>query len=314
MSKARLDGKTAIVTGSNTGIGKITAREFYKIGARVILACRDVDKAEKAVNDIKSSVKPADEQPLGELVIKKLDLASLRSIKQCAKDILLSEERINILVNNAGVMMCPKSKTEDGFETQFGVNHLGHFVFTCLLLPRIISSAPSRIVIVSSLAHKFGSIHFDDLNLERGYTPIIAYNQSKLANVLFSNELAERLRNKGVNVYSLHPGVVRTELGRHLNASFLPGIRYIVKAVLYPFDKTPEQGAQTTIYCAIDENLANETGCYYSDCKKVTASAKARNMEDAKKLWDVSAQMVGLNNWDPLSTPSDQLPPLLQNI
>ncbi|KAK7602730.1 hypothetical protein V9T40_006704 [Parthenolecanium corni] len=314
ISKTRLDGKTAVVTGSNTGIGKITAREFYKIGARVILACRDLEKAEKAVKEIKDTVKPEDDQSVGELIIKKLDLTSFKSIKQCAEDILLSESRINILVNNAGIMMCPKGKTEDGFELQFGVNHLGHFLFTNLLLPRILNSTPARIVNVSSLAHKFGSIHFDDLNMEKCYTPIGAYAQSKLANVLFSNELAERLENRGVNVYSLHPGIVRTELGRHLNKSFIPGIRYVVRCVLYPFEKTPEQGAQTTIYCAISEDVAEETGYYYRDCKKGTKSRSARNPEHAKKLWDESAKLVELDDWDPFTAPGDKLPPILENI
>lgn len=292
VSKARLDGKTAIVTGSNTGIGKITAREFYRIGARVILACRDAEKAAKAVDDIKETVKSEDNQPLGELVIKKLDLGSLLSIKECAKDILQSEERINILVNNAGVMMCPKSKTADGFELQFGTNHLGHFLFTCLLLPRIRHSTPARIVNVSSLAHKKGRIHFDDINLENGYTPFGAYAQSKLANLLFSHELATKLKGKGVNVYSLHP----------------------VRLAFCLFDKTPEEGAQTTIYCSIEESLEDETGCYYSDCKKETPSTTATNDEESKKLWDLSLKMTGLGDWDPFTAPNDILPPPLQNI
>ncbi|XP_065209980.1 retinol dehydrogenase 11-like [Planococcus citri] len=314
VSKARLDGKTAIVTGSNTGIGKITAREFYRIGARVILACRDAEKAAKAVDDIKETVKSEDNQPLGELVIKKLDLGSLLSIKECAKDILQSEERINILVNNAGVMMCPKSKTADGFELQFGTNHLGHFLFTCLLLPRIRHSTPARIVNVSSLAHKKGRIHFDDINLENGYTPFGAYAQSKLANLLFSHELATKLKGKGVNVYSLHPGIVRTELGRHLNSIYFPGFRSVVRLAFCLFDKTPEEGAQTTIYCSIEESLEDETGCYYSDCKKETPSTAATNAEESKKLWDLSLKMTGLGDWDPFTAPNDILPPSLTNI
>lgn len=314
VSKARLDGKTAIVTGSNTGIGKVTAGEFYRIGARVILACRDTEKAEKAVDEIKETVRSENNEPLGELLVKKLDLSSLLSIKQCAKDILQTEERINILVNNAGIMMCPKSKTEDGFELQFGTNHLGHFLFTCLLLPRIRQSTPARIVNVSSLAHKRGAIHFDDINLENGYSPIGAYSQSKLANILFSNELATKLKGTGVNVYSLHPGVVQTELGRHLNSAYFPGVRAVVRAALHFFSKTPEEGAQTSIYCAIEESLANETGCYYSDCEKVAPAPKAENVEDAKKLWDLSVKMVQLGDWDPFTAPNDVLPPLLQNI
>ncbi|GFG35420.1 hypothetical protein Cfor_07746 [Coptotermes formosanus] len=283
---ARLDGKTAIVTGSNTGIGKFTVLDFINRGARVIMACRSVEKAEAAAKEIREATK--DVPGAGTVHVVKLDLGSLTSVRQCAKELLQNESRINLLVNNAGIMACPQSKTEDGFETQFGVNHLGHFLFTCLLLPRIIRSAPARIVNVSSRLHE-------------------TYRQSKLANVLFSSELGKRLQGTGVTTYALHPGVVRTELTRNFNASYFRGAHSMWQGVATLFLKTPEEGAQTTIYCSVDEKLADKTGLYYSDCKEKTPSRKARDAEAAKKLWDLSAKLVGLGDWNPF-TADDSAP------
>ncbi|CAG2194333.1 RDH12 [Mytilus edulis] len=259
----RLDGKTVLITGANTGIGKETAMDLAKRGARVILACRDLDKAKTAADDIKNRTGNAN------IVIKQLDLASLKSIKLFAGDINANENRLDILINNAGIMRCPYWKTENGFEMQFGVNHLGHFLLTNLLLDLIKKSAPSRILTVSSLAHERGTINFDDIYSEKSYDPGTSYSQSKLANVLFSRELAKRLEGTGVTTYSLHPG------------------QYIVK--------TPEEGAQTTIYCAVDEKLTSESGKYYSDCAEKTPSKEALDDEISNKLWTLSEQMVGLN-------------------
>ncbi|PNF13961.1 Retinol dehydrogenase 12 [Cryptotermes secundus] len=303
---ARLDGKTAIVTGSNTGIGKFTVLDFVKRGARVVMACRSVDKAEAAAKEIRDVTR--DVQGAGTVRVVRLDLGSLASVRQCAQELLKTEDRIHLLINNAGIMACPQGKTEDGFETQFGVNHLGHFLFTCLLLPRIIRSAPARIVIVSSYAHVFGTMHFDDPYLEKSYSPSKAYAQSKLANVLFCNELARRLQGTGVTTYSLHPGIVKTELFRHTSDSYFRGVRAILNGVGALFFKTAEEGAQTTIYCAVDEKLADKTGLYYSDCKRKRASAKARDPEAARKLWSLSAELVGLEDWNPF-TADDTAPP-----
>ncbi|KDR11852.1 retinol dehydrogenase 12-like isoform X1 [Zootermopsis nevadensis] len=302
----RLDGKTAIVTGSNTGIGKFTALDFVKRGARVIMACRSVEKAEAAAEQIRGATR--DLKGAGAVDVVKLDLGSLTSVRQCADQLLRAEQRVHLLVNNAGVMACPQGKTEDGFETHFGVNHLGHFLFTCLLLPRVIRSAPARIVTVSSKLHENGNMNFDDLNLENSYGPVKAYNQSKLANVLFSNELARRLEGTGVTTYSVHPGVVRTELGRHLNDTYFRGLRSILGGMGALFFKTAEDGAQTTIYCSLDEKLTNKTGLYYSECREKAASRRARDPEAAKKLWDLSAKMAGLGNWDPFTADDGETP------
>ncbi|KAF2886821.1 hypothetical protein ILUMI_19352, partial [Ignelater luminosus] len=193
-STARLDGKTAIVTGSNTGIGKYTVQDFYSRGARVIMACRSVEKAEKAAEDIQKICEG--KENLGEIVIVQLDVSNLESVREFAKKVLEKEDHVDLLVNNAGVMTCPEGKTVDGFETQFGTNHLGHFLLTLLLMPKIIKSAPARIVTVSSVAHTYldGPLALDDLNWEkRKYSPTQAYAQSKIANILFTKELAHKL-------------------------------------------------------------------------------------------------------------------------
>ncbi|KAM9366784.1 retinol dehydrogenase 13 [Symphorus nematophorus] len=286
-SKVRLDGKTVLITGANTGIGKETAMDMAKRGARVILACRDMTRARIAADEIRQ------ESGNGNVVVKRLDLSSMQSVRDLAKDVEENEERLDILINNAGIMMCPKWKTEDGFEMQFGVNHLGHFLLTNCLLDLLKKSAPSRIVIVSSLAHERGRIHFDDINFDKNYSSDKSYSQSKLANVLFARELAARLQGTEVNVYSLHPGVIRTELARHL----LPNLAFWKKILAIPFFmmiKSPREGAQTTIYCAVDESLANSSGLYYSDCAPKTPAPQALDDAAAKKLWDLSASMVGL--------------------
>ncbi|XP_036150625.1 retinol dehydrogenase 11-like [Monomorium pharaonis] len=210
-SKTRLDGKIAVITGANTGIGKETARDFTEEGARVILACRNVEKAKAAIEDIKCNPFPsyfsnsrkmqtADKNGLGDLEVYSLDLCNFKSVKECAKK-LMKEPAIHILVNNAGIMFTPYQITEDGFEIQLQSNYLGHFLLTLLLLPKMQSSTPGcRIINVSSRAHIFGKIHFSDINLKKSWwyiRPWKAYFQSKLANILFTKELARRLKGNG---------------------------------------------------------------------------------------------------------------------
>ncbi|XP_022335260.1 retinol dehydrogenase 13-like [Crassostrea virginica] len=288
-SKARLDGKTVIITGANTGIGKETAIDLASRGARVILACRNVMRAERAATDI---MKKSNTQ---NVAVKIVDLASLESIRKFADDINKTEPRVDILINNAGIMMCPHWKTQDGFEMQFGVNHLGHFLLTNLLLDKIKSSAPARIINVSSLAHtRTSKMNFDDLNSEKNYHFMDAYRQSKLANVLFTRELSRRLEGTNVTANSLHPGLVKTELSRYLPQTVPVYLRILLKPFAYLLSKTSVQGAQTSIYCAVEESLANVTGKYFSDCAIKEESKAAQDDEAAKKLWEVSEKMVGL--------------------
>ncbi|KAL6261453.1 hypothetical protein P5V15_006545 [Pogonomyrmex californicus] len=301
-SKVRLVGKTVVITGSNTGIGKETARDLYRRGARVILACRDVQKANNAIEDIKENPPSrADREQFqgdpGELAVYQLDLNKLKSVRECARNLLKNESAIHILINNAGVMMCPQEKTEDGLDLQLQTNHIGHFLLTFLLLPKMQSSGPGcRIVNVSSCLHAYGDIH-EDLNLKKTYSPLKAYAQSKLANILFTKELAHQLQKaniNGINVYSLHPGVVMTELGRHFNATMFPGANIIYRIFFRPFLKSPEQGAQTIIYCSVDKLAANETGLYYKECSTATPQWRVRDNQIVKDLWDRTCRLLNL--------------------
>ncbi|KAM4580238.1 retinol dehydrogenase 13 [Odontesthes bonariensis] len=286
----RLDGKTVLVTGANTGIGRETSRDLAGRGARVVMACRDLTRAKQAAEDIRRSTGN------GNVVIRHLDLASVYSVTQFAKDFLESEDRLDILINNAGVMMCPRWLTEDGFETQLAVNHLGHFLLTNLLLPVMKSSAPSRVINVSSIAHRGGRIDLDDLFFSRRpYSALESYRQSKLANVLFTWELAQRIKGSGVSAFCLHPGVIRTELGRHVEGWF-PLLGALLRLPTLLLMKTPWQGCQTTVFCAVTPGLEERSGCYFSDCTEREAAPEGRDEEVARKLWEESARLVGLRD------------------
>eukprot|EP00070_Physeter_catodon_P044954 XP_028351848.1 retinol dehydrogenase 11 isoform X2 [Physeter catodon] len=251
-STIQLPGKVAVVTGANTGIGKETAKELAQRGARVYLACRDVQKGELVAREIQ--IMTGNQQVL----VRKLDLADTKSIRAFAKGFLAEEKHLHILINNAGVMMCPYSKTADGFEMHMGVNHLGHFLLTHLLLEKLKESAPSRVVNVSSLAHHLGRIHFHNL------------------------------QGAGVTTYSVHPGTVNSELVRHSTL-----MRWIWWLFSF-FIKTPQQGAQTSLYCALTEGLEVLSGNHFSDCHVAWVSAQARNETVARRLWDVSCDLLGI--------------------
>jgi retinol dehydrogenase-12 len=227
-SKARLDGKVVVITGANTGIGKETALELSRRGAKVIMLCRSTERGNAAAEQIKKVTQ-------GDVVVHKMDLASLKSVRECAEQLNNSLEKIDILVNNAGVATCPFQRTEDGFEMQIGTNHFGHFLLTNLLLPLFKKAAPgARIVNVSSLGHTMGQMYWDDINFEKSpYNPLNAYTQSKLANVLFTKELARKTEGSGVTVYALHPGVINTELGRHIKDTYGVVLAYIAKPFFY---------------------------------------------------------------------------------
>ncbi|XP_038193544.1 retinol dehydrogenase 11 isoform X2 [Arvicola amphibius] len=268
-SNVQLSGKVAIVTGANTGIGKETARDLAQRGARVYLACRDVQKGERVASEIQATTGN------NQVLVRKLDLADTKSIRAFAKEFLAEEKHLHILINNAGVMMCPYSKTADGFEMHIGVNHLGHFLLTHLLLGKLKESAPSRVVNVSSLAHHLGRIHFHNLQGEKFYSAGLAYCHSKLANILFTQELARRLK-------------VNSELVRY--SSFM---RWMWQ-LFFLFIKTPQQGAQTSLYCALTEGLESLSGSHFSDCQLAWVSGQARNETIARRLWDVSCDLLGL--------------------
>ncbi|XP_050806863.1 LOW QUALITY PROTEIN: retinol dehydrogenase 14 [Gopherus flavomarginatus] len=287
---ALMRGKTVIVTGANSGLGRATAAELLRMQARVIMGCRDRGRAEQAAREIRAELGAQAEG--GELVIRELDLASLRSVRSFCQRVLQEEPRLDVLINNAGIFQCPYMKTEDGFEMQFGVNHLGHFLLTNLLLGLLKSSAPSRIVVVSSKLYKYGEINFEDLNSEISYNKSFGYSRSKLANILFTRELARRLEGTGVTVNVLHPGIVRTNLGRYMNIPLLA--KPLFNLVSWAFFKTPLEGAQTSIYLASSAEVEGVSGKYFGDCKEEELLPKAMDDLVARKLWDISEVMVGL--------------------
>ncbi|KAH8258363.1 hypothetical protein KR038_009932 [Drosophila bunnanda] len=281
-------GKVFIVTGANTGIGKETVLEIARRGGTVYMACRDLGRCNKARDEI---IKQTNNQ---NIYSRQLDLSSLDSVRKFVSGFKKEQQKLDVLINNAGVMRCPKMLTKDGFEMQLGVNHIGHFLLTNLLLDVLKKSAPSRIVVVSSLAHTRGTINVHDLNSEKSYDEGAAYSQSKLANVLFTRELAKRLEGTGVTVNSLHPGVVDTELARNWAFFQTNFVQYFLKPMIWPLLKTPKSGAQTSIYAAIDPELKEVTGLYFSDCKPKEVAPAAKDKKFAKFLWEESEKWTGL--------------------
>ncbi|KAJ3610976.1 hypothetical protein NHX12_020992 [Muraenolepis orangiensis] len=240
------------------------------------MACRDLERAEEARDDI------LEDTGNDNITIRKLDLSDTRSIRAFAEVINREEKQVNILINNAGIMMCPHSKTADGFELQLGVNHLGHFLLTCLLLDLIKRSAPARVVVVASVAHTWTDLCLDDINSERGYDPMKAYGQSKLANVLFARSLAKRLQGTGVSVFSLHPGVVQSDLWRHQPQCIQVAVKFFGW-----FTKTPLEGAQTTLFCAVEPGLESQR----------RRSRQAVDDDLAQQLWEMSCSLLCLT-WE----------------
>ncbi|XP_036451526.1 dehydrogenase/reductase SDR family member 13a.2 [Colossoma macropomum] len=288
--KREMCGKTVIITGGNTGIGKATAMELAGRGARVILACRNQQKAESAISDIKKVTGSTD------VVYMQLDLSSLKSVRSFTETFLKTESRLDLLINNAGLVA--DGRTEDGFGIEFGVNHLGHFLLTCLLLDRLKESPEARVITVSSMAHRWGKIDFDALvaNKDLGtgrysWQFFQAYCNSKLCNVLFTHEMAKRLKGTNVTCYSVHPGIVKTELSRHVSL----WQKVFIEPVAWLLFLDPTTGAQTTLHCALQEGIEALSGRYFSCCAVQDVSAKAKDDAVAKKLWEVSERLSGLS-------------------
>lgn len=282
-----MHGKTALITGGNTGIGKQTAIALARMGAKVTITARDLDRGRAALADIHRAA--GDDSA----TCVHLDLASLASVRSCADALLASHPRLDVLVNNAGHTLSSRRETADGFEATFGVNHLGHFALTGLLLARLRHSAPARVVVVSSIGHKLArhGLDFDDLHARRGYTGIGAYCRSKLANLLFTLELAERLRGTGVTVNALHPGVVKTDMASRDDVQGWYG--WMVR-LSHPFSLTAEQGARTTVHVAAAPDLASVTGKYFADSKLARPGPHALDRDAARRLWQISEQSTGV--------------------
>ncbi len=285
-------GRIAVITGANTGLGYETAAALAERGAHVVLAVRNLDKGKDAAARITAK------RPHAEVALAELDLTSLDSIRAAADQLKSDHQRIDLLINNAGVMWTPRSSTKDGFELQFGTNHLGHFAFTGLLLDRLLPVAGSRVVTVSSMGHRIrADIHFDDLQWERGYSRVGAYGQSKLANLLFTYELQRRLAARGTTIAAAaHPGGSRTELTRNLPALLTP-----VAAVLEPLFQGADMGALPTLRAATDPGVLG--GQYYGPDgfgeqrgypKLVASSDKSHDADLQRRLWEVSEQLTGV--------------------
>ncbi|CAG8740447.1 34104_t:CDS:2, partial [Racocetra persica] len=278
-----LSGKVAIVTGGNNGIGFITVRELARKNAHVFIASRNKEKGESAVEQIKKETKN------NAIEFLQLNLQNLNSVKHAAETFLARNLPLHILVNNAGIMVTPFETTEDGIQDQFGVNHIGHFLFTILLLPTIKASAPSRIVNVSSLVHdRAKGIDFDKLNDPNAYTPFERYYQSKLANVLFTTELDKKLA--GTNVYC----VIKTDLYGSFVSSLGSWTKPLVSIGRH-FMLTPDDGALTQLYCATSPEIEekNYRGKYFVPFGELgKPSAPAKDEELAKKLWDFSERFI----------------------
>ncbi|XP_010731275.2 retinol dehydrogenase 14 [Larimichthys crocea] len=277
----RLDGKTVLITGGNSGVGKDSAIALAMRGARVIIACRDADKAEKAVREIKLRSRSLN------VLHMELDLANLRSVREFCKSFLQTEKRLDILINNAA-MPSVLDWTDDGFSMCFGVNHLGHFLLTNLLLPRLKECAPSRVVTLTCSTYKYQKLNFQDLNYN--LLPFFTYCRSKLANIYFSQELSRITEGKGVTSYAVHPGFVQS--GWTCHYSFL--FRMLMQVIMWMFFVPCEIGAQTVIYCAVSDEAAKHSGGYFVDCRPATLRPFARDAGVAKKLWEASERLVKL--------------------
>jgi NAD(P)-dependent dehydrogenase (short-subunit alcohol dehydrogenase family) len=277
-----MNGKTVLITGATSGIGRSTARELARLGATLFLVARDRARGEGTLAEIGESTGNRD------LHLLVADLASQAEIRRVAAEFLATGRPLHVLLNNAGVVNLRHEKTADGIETVFAVNHLAYFLLTLLLLERLKESAPARIVNVASDAHKFGKLDFDDLGGERSYRWTQAYGQSKLANILFTRELARRLDGSGVTVNCLHPGAVATGLGQN-NGRWAQ----VLTRFLGVFFRSPDRGAETSIFLASSPSVEGISGEYFSNCKKHRPSQAATNDDDARRLWQVSADLTG---------------------
>ncbi len=279
-----MNGKTCVITGSTSGIGKYTAIGLAKLGARVVILGRDQNRLNDVLEEIKSVTDNSD------IHAHKVDLSSFEDVRSLANTIQENYPCVDVLINNAGTFHTDYTLSVDNIEMQFAVNHLSHFLLTNLLLEHIKKSEQGRIINVSSGFHYVGRIHFKDVNLSKRYNGLVAYAQSKAANVLFTNELARKLEGTGVTANSLHPGRIKT----HMGDKYAKGIYKLGWILFKPFMFTEEQGAKTSIYLATDKELHDTTGKYFVNSKRRRASRLSRNEIVAERLWVLSAEMVGL--------------------
>ncbi len=276
-----MKGKTCLVTGATAGIGKVTALELARRGARLILTTRDTAKGEAVAGALRSQV------PGAQVDLGRADLSMMREVKEAAAEVRRLSPRLDVLVNNAGAIFTKRELTAEGLERTWATNHLSYFLLTRELWDLLAQSAPARIVNVASDAHRRASLNWDDLQAERRFMGYRVYGQSKLANILFTRELSRRLTGTSVTANSLHPGVVATGFGHNT-----PGLFKVLVKLGSPFMKSPESGAKTTVLLASSPTVEGRTGGYWASCREVRPSREARDDAAAKRLWDVSERML----------------------
>ncbi len=292
-----LEGKLAVVTGASSGLGVETCRVLAAAGATVMMVARSEEKLQTAMQDLLR------EQPGAQLHTQCMDLADLDSVRSAATDILLCHSDIQLLINNAGVMACPLSRTVQGFEMQFGTNHLGHFLFTGLLASALMEGAPGRVVNLSSAGHKFSNVNFSDPSYQhREYDKWQAYGESKTANVLFTVGLDGRTRERGVRAFAVHPGVIMTNLGRHMDEADYASLSVKSSSGEPLVFKSVQQGAAATVWAATSPALSGRGGIYLENCQIAHAASGsgstgvesyAVDADAAERLWQLSEELVG---------------------
>lgn len=278
-----MNGKTCVITGGTSGIGEAAALALAEKGADLAILCRSKSRGEATREKIEAHT--------GRACVKLFlaDMEHLEDMRRVAAEISDALPKIDVLLNNAGVTMLGRSETSDGFETTFAVNHLAPFLLTHELLPRILETPGARIVNTASDAHKFAAFDLDDLQSKKKFSSMRVYGGSKLANILFTNELARRLAHRDLGIWSLHPGAVSTRLGSNNG-----GIAKLVIPMLSLFFKTPEQGARTSVYLCSADRIDAPNGTYFANQRPAKVSARARDAEAARRLWEESERMVGL--------------------
>ena len=287
-----MQGKTCLVTGANTGIGKETARELAARGAQVIMVCRNREKGEAALGEIVETTHNEN------VVLLLADLASLEQVRSLGAQVNRDYHRLDVLINNAGLQLWDRHVTPDGYEETFAVNHLAPFLLTHLLLEPLKAAGAARIINVASSLHKLGRINLDDPMFTGSYSSLKAYGQSKLAMIMFTYELARRLAGGGITINALMPGVVRTEFTRDYQGLMKFGMRLIRVFLI-----SAQRGAQTPVYLATSPEVEGVTGKYFEKMKVVRSSRASHNRDLARRLWQVSAELTGL---DPQAIPEQE--------
>jgi NAD(P)-dependent dehydrogenase (short-subunit alcohol dehydrogenase family) len=288
-----LSGRTILVTGATAGIGRETARALAAAGASVVITARSDDKGEATVAKLREWVPGAD------VAYEVLELGSLDSVRAFTDRFAAAHDRLDVVIGNAGIMAVPFGRTGDGFELQFGTNHLGHFDLVGRLLPLLVASAPSRVVLLSSGGHMASDIHWDDPNFENHeYNKMDAYGQSKTANILHAVELERRYGPLGVHAYAVHPGMVATQLGRNFTPDVMEDLKARAAANPSGAGKLPpmvgpDVGASTSVWAATAPELESQGGTYLADCAVATAAPYAMDLDAAARLWALSEDLVG---------------------